>query len=195
MYWDHSFNWCYLAQAPIINNLGWLITWQWIHCRSLRRWLQEEPILMRHGRRSGSDEEKETEATLEVNTPVSSISGRSETSLAGGVSHTLAGKKKHTYVWQCCYCGYPKIAYRSNGCPSCGYARCGNCSITKVTVRWPKQLFIHTFSRKIMLLFVFSIVVFLYCTCGSFYYRNCFFDLHDRQKRAFSNTLSSIFGT
>lgn len=44
---------------------------------------------MRHGRRSGSDEEKETEATLEVNTPVSSISGRSETSLAGGVSHTL----------------------------------------------------------------------------------------------------------
>jgi hypothetical protein len=44
---------------------------------------------MRHERRSGSDKEKETEVTLEGNTPVSSESGCSETLLAGGVSQTL----------------------------------------------------------------------------------------------------------
>jgi hypothetical protein len=44
-------------------------------------------------------------------------------------------KKKHTYVWQCCYCGYPSIPYRSVGCPSCGYGRCGNCHVTKVQTR------------------------------------------------------------
>lgn len=48
---------------------------------------------------------------------------------------THASKKKHTYVWQCCYCGYPSIPYRSTACPSCGYGRCGNCSITKIQVR------------------------------------------------------------
>ncbi|KAJ4988336.1 hypothetical protein SVAN01_06114 [Stagonosporopsis vannaccii] len=46
-----------------------------------------------------------------------------------------AAKKKATYVWQCCYCGYPSIPYRTGGCPGCGYARCGNCCITKVQVR------------------------------------------------------------
>jgi hypothetical protein len=44
---------------------------------------------MRHGRRSGSDKEKETEVTLDVNTPVSSASGCPETLLAGSVSQTL----------------------------------------------------------------------------------------------------------
>lgn len=44
---------------------------------------------MRHERRSGSIKEKETEATLELYTPIPSDSGCSETSLAGGVSHTL----------------------------------------------------------------------------------------------------------
>jgi hypothetical protein len=31
---------------------------------------------------------------------------------------------------QCC-CGYPSIPYKTPGCPSCGYARCSNCRITK----------------------------------------------------------------
>lgn len=42
---------------------------------------------MRHERRSGSAEEKETEVTLDINTPTSSASA--ETLLPGGVSQTL----------------------------------------------------------------------------------------------------------
>lgn len=44
-------------------------------------------------------------------------------------------KPKHTYVWQCCYCGSPSIPYRDVGCPNCSYARCGNCTVSKILVR------------------------------------------------------------
>jgi hypothetical protein len=44
---------------------------------------------MRHERRSGSNKEKETEVTLDVNTPASYYLGYPETLLAGGASQTL----------------------------------------------------------------------------------------------------------
>ncbi|KAH6612475.1 hypothetical protein C7974DRAFT_405635 [Boeremia exigua] len=51
------------------------------------------------------------------------------------INTLVSSKKKHTYIWQCCYCGYPSIPYRSSACPRCGSGRCGNCLITKVQVR------------------------------------------------------------
>ncbi|KAH7355832.1 hypothetical protein BKA66DRAFT_266799 [Pyrenochaeta sp. MPI-SDFR-AT-0127] len=48
--------------------------------------------------------------------------------------HTLAKKRKYSYVWQCCRCGYPSIPYRATSCPTCGIGRCGNCRTTKVQV-------------------------------------------------------------
>ncbi|KAH7355826.1 hypothetical protein BKA66DRAFT_266426 [Pyrenochaeta sp. MPI-SDFR-AT-0127] len=44
-------------------------------------------------------------------------------------------KKRHTYVWQCCYCAYPSIPYKATACPSCGYGRCGNCVTSKVQLK------------------------------------------------------------
>jgi len=33
-----------------------------------------------------------------------------------------------------CYCGQSSVPYKSSGCPSCGYGRCGNCNIAKVQI-------------------------------------------------------------
>ncbi|CAI9635031.1 unnamed protein product [Alternaria burnsii] len=47
---------------------------------------------------------------------------------------TLA-KKKHVYIWHCCYCGKSSIPISSAGCPGCGYGRCAYCTTTRVQVR------------------------------------------------------------
>ncbi|RYO57990.1 hypothetical protein AA0116_g8042 [Alternaria tenuissima] len=44
-------------------------------------------------------------------------------------------KKKHVYIWHCCYCGKSSIPISSAGCPGCGYGRCAYCTTTRVQVR------------------------------------------------------------
>lgn len=44
-------------------------------------------------------------------------------------------KKKHVYIWHCCYCGRSSIPISCAGCPGCGYGRCAYCTTTRVQVR------------------------------------------------------------
>ncbi|KAF2489384.1 hypothetical protein BU16DRAFT_567563 [Lophium mytilinum] len=44
-------------------------------------------------------------------------------------------KKKYSYIWQCCACGWTGINITAATCPSCGTARCAYCQTTKVQAR------------------------------------------------------------
>ncbi|KAH8880918.1 hypothetical protein GQ53DRAFT_521511 [Thozetella sp. PMI_491] len=40
--------------------------------------------------------------------------------------------KRRVWVWSCCYCGRARIRIHEQNCPSCGVARCPNCSLQRI---------------------------------------------------------------